>query len=180
MPEPGIVLNSDQIGDLHELLDHAETIAQWLLHATDEIIDDLAQAAYAAHFHPRSAVFWLVEDLVHTQYRLNRALHPDTGSHDQDPGQDTHAEPTAQAATSTTTSHRGRLDTTASIGNQSGRGCSRSSSSQARSPLNGSRALIICHWLVIEFGRHLAPVGGTKGQRSACCRIGSAQWCEHR
>jgi hypothetical protein len=70
MPEPGIVLNSDQIGDLHELLDHAETIAQWLLHATDEIIDDLAQTAYAAHFHPRSAVFWLVEDLVHTQYRL--------------------------------------------------------------------------------------------------------------
>ena len=118
MPEPGIVLNSDQIGDLHELLDHAETIAQWLLHATDEIIDDLAQTAYAAHFHPRSAVFWLVEDLVHTQYRLHRALHPDTSSHDQDPGQDTHAEPAAQAATSATTSYRGRLDTSASIGNQ--------------------------------------------------------------
>ena len=118
MPEPGIVLNSDQIGDLHELLDHAETIAQWLLHATDEIIDDLAQTAYAAHFHPRSAVFWLVEDLVHTQYRLHRALHPDTGSHDQDPGQDTHAEPAAQAATSATTSYRGRLDASASIGNQ--------------------------------------------------------------
>jgi hypothetical protein len=118
MPEPGIVLNSDQIGDLHELLDHAETIAQWLLHATDEIIDDLAQTAYAAHFHPRSAVFWLVEDLVHTQYRLHRALHPDTSSHDQDLGQDTHAEPAAQAATSATTSYRGRLDTSASIGNQ--------------------------------------------------------------
>ena len=118
MPEPGIVLNSDQIGDLHELLDHAETIAQWLLHATDEIIDDLAHTAYAAHFHPRSAVFWLVEDLACTQYRLHRALHPDTGSHDQDPGQDTHAEPAAQAATSATTSYRGRLDTSASIGNQ--------------------------------------------------------------
>jgi hypothetical protein len=114
MPEQGIALDTDQAEDLHELLDHVETIAQWLLHATDEIIDDLAQTAYAAHFHPRSAVFWLVEDLVHTQYRLHRALHPDTGSHDQD----THAEPAAQAATSATTSYSGRLDTSASIGNQ--------------------------------------------------------------
>jgi hypothetical protein len=114
MPEPGIVLNTDQAEDLHELLDHAETIAQWLLHAPDEVLSDLAQTAYPAHFHPRSAVFWLIEDLVHTQYRLHRALHPDTGSHDQD----THAEPAAQAATSATTSYSGRLDTPASIGNQ--------------------------------------------------------------
>lgn len=85
MPEPSIVLNPDQAEDLHELLDHAETIAQWLLHAAGEIPGDLAQTAYPTHFHPRSAVFWLIEDLVHTQYRLHKTLHPDPGSHDHDP-----------------------------------------------------------------------------------------------
>ena len=83
MPEPGIILNHDQAEDLHELLDHAETLAQWLLHATDEILDDLAKTAYPAHFHPASAVFWLIEDLVHTRYRLDKALHPDASTYDQ-------------------------------------------------------------------------------------------------
>jgi hypothetical protein len=107
MPESGIVLNPGQADDLRELLDDVETIAQWLLHAADEIIDDLAQTAYRAHFHPRSAAFWLVEDLVHAQYRLHKALHPDDGSHEQDyqdPRQDTRNQPNAQAETSATTS----------------------------------------------------------------------------
>lgn len=74
MPEPGIVLDPGQAEDLHELLDHAETTAQWLLHAADEILDDLAQTAYPAHFQPRSAVFWLIDNLAHTQYRLRKTL----------------------------------------------------------------------------------------------------------
>ncbi len=86
MPEPVIVLDTDQAEDLHELLDHAQTIAQWLLHADDQVLDDLAQTAYPAHFHPRSAAFWLIEDLVHTHCRLDKALHPD-------PEEDTRAEP---------------------------------------------------------------------------------------
>ena len=71
-----------------------------------------------AHFHPRSAVFWLIEDLARTRYRLHKTLHPDARSDDQDPGEDTRAKPAAQVATSTTTSHRGGLDTSAPIGNQ--------------------------------------------------------------
>jgi hypothetical protein len=74
MPEPGIVLDPGQAEDLHELLDHAETLAQWLLHAADDIPGDLAQTAYPAHFQPRSAVFWLIENLAHAQYRLRKTL----------------------------------------------------------------------------------------------------------
>ena len=74
MPEPATVLGSSQAEDLHQLLDHAETLAQWLLHADDKILDDLAQAAYPAHFQPRSAVFWLIENLVHIPYRLHKTL----------------------------------------------------------------------------------------------------------
>jgi hypothetical protein len=76
MPEPAVVLDPGQAEDLRELLDHAETIAQWLLHAGDEILDDLAQTAYPAHFQPRSAVFWLIENLVRTRYRLHKTLNP--------------------------------------------------------------------------------------------------------
>ena len=69
MPEPAIALDHGQGEDLRELIEHAETIAQWL-HTADDILDDLAQTAYPAHFQPRSAVFWLIENLAHTRYRL--------------------------------------------------------------------------------------------------------------
>ena len=77
MPEPGITLNADQAEDLCELLHHTQAITQWLLHAADEIINDLAQTAYPAHFHPRSAACWLIENLTHTRHRLHKTLHPD-------------------------------------------------------------------------------------------------------
>ena len=71
MPEPAIALDHGQGEDLRELIEHAETIAQWL-HTADDILDDLAQTAYPAHFQPRSAVFWLIENLAHTRYRLTK------------------------------------------------------------------------------------------------------------
>jgi len=52
MPGPVIALDLGQAEDLHELLDHAETIAQWLLHAADEIPGDLAQTAYPCPLPP--------------------------------------------------------------------------------------------------------------------------------
>ena len=69
----GIYLSPDQADDLCELLGHVHTIAWWLIFASDEITDDLAQAAYPAHFHPRSAVFWLTEDLINAGDRLHAA-----------------------------------------------------------------------------------------------------------
>jgi hypothetical protein len=75
MPE-ATVLDPDQAEDLRELLDHAESIAQRLPHAADEFPDDLAQTSYLAHFQPRSAGFWLIAILVHTQYWQRRTLRP--------------------------------------------------------------------------------------------------------
>jgi hypothetical protein len=91
-------------------------VARWLLSARDEITDDLAQAAYPAHFHPRSAVFWLTEDLIHAGGRLHKAIHPD-GSNDQPDGTNRHT-PAAQAGTSTTAFSRDELDNSTPIGNQ--------------------------------------------------------------
>ena len=59
------------------------TLAWWLLFASDEITGDLAQAAYPAHFHPRSAVLWLTEDLIHIGYWLHQAIHPGNDHNDQ-------------------------------------------------------------------------------------------------
>ena len=112
----GIYLSPDQADDLCELLDHVHTVAWWLLFARDEITDDLAQAAYPAHFHPRSAVFWLTEDLIHAGDRLHKAIHPD-GNNDQPDGTNRHT-PAAQAGTSATAFSRDELDNSTPIGNQ--------------------------------------------------------------
>ncbi len=87
-----IYLDQDQADDLCELLGHVHTVAWWLLFASDEITGDLAQAVYPAHFHPRSAVFWLTEDLIHIGDRLHKAIHPDNDNSDQ-PGGRTAATP---------------------------------------------------------------------------------------
>ena len=57
-------------------LHHTQTITQWLLHTTDEIINDLTQTAHPAHFHPRSAAFRLIEGLTRTHRQLHQTLHP--------------------------------------------------------------------------------------------------------
>ena len=112
----GIYLSPDQADDLCELLGHVHTIAWWLLFASDEITDDLAQAAYPAHFHPRSAVFWLTEDLIHAGDRLHKAIHPDDNN-DQ-PDETNRCTPTAQAGTNATALSRDKLDNSTPIGNQ--------------------------------------------------------------
>jgi hypothetical protein len=60
---------------------------------TDEILDDLAKTEYPAHFHPARAVSWLIEDLARTRRRLDKALHPDTSTHDHQPAKTPAASP---------------------------------------------------------------------------------------
>ena len=112
----GIYLDQDQADDLCELLGHVHTAAWWLLFASDQITGDLAQAAYPAHFHPRSAAFWLTEDLIHIGDRLHKAIHPDNDNSDQ-PGGTNRRNPAAQAGTSSTAPSRDGLDNSTPIGN---------------------------------------------------------------
>ncbi len=112
----GIYLDQDQADDLCELLGHIHTVAWWLLFASDQITGDLAQAAYPAHFHPPSAVFWLTEDLIHIGDRLHQAIHPDNDNSDQ-PGGTNRRNPAAQAGTSSTAPSRDELDNSTPIGN---------------------------------------------------------------
>ena len=112
----GIYLDQDQADDLCELLGHIHTVAWWLLFASDQITGDLAQAAYPAHFHPPSAVFWLTEDLIHIGDRLHQAIHPDNDNSDQPSGTN-RRNPAAQAGTSSTAPSRDELDNSTPIGN---------------------------------------------------------------
>ena len=112
----GIYLDQDQADDLCELLGHIHTVAWWLLFASDQITGDLAQAAYPAHFHPPSAVFWLTEDLIHIGGRLHQAIHPDNDNNDQPSGTN-RRNPAAQAGTSSTAPSRDELDNSTPIGN---------------------------------------------------------------
>lgn len=116
MPTPTITLTQDQADDLRELLSYAEILEDWLLHAPDHILSELARFAYHDHFHPCSATWWLIEDLGHLRCRLRKTL---PGHHQQDqPEVAPSAKAIAQTRTSPTASSRDRLDTAASIGNQ--------------------------------------------------------------
>jgi hypothetical protein len=90
MPQPVIVLDEDQADDLRELTALTAIVQQWLEHAADHILNDLAGFAYPHTFHPRSYAHWLAEDLASITTRLQQA----------------------------TNSSRDPLDTPASIGNQ--------------------------------------------------------------
>lgn len=119
MPARTTALTEDQAEDLRELLGYVAILEDWLLHAPDETISELADAAYHGHFHPYSAAWWLIEDIGHLGSRLRKAL---PGRH---PGQ---ARPAAapgvtagpEAETRTTPSSPDGLDTPSSIGNQNG------------------------------------------------------------
>jgi hypothetical protein len=117
MPTQTITLTKDQADDLRELLSYAEILEDWLLHAPDDTLDELARFAYHDHFHPYSATWWLVEDLGHLRCRLRKTL---TGHHHEqdEPAADPRAKTIEQAQTSPAASSRDRLDTAASIGNQ--------------------------------------------------------------
>jgi hypothetical protein len=69
-----ITLTQDQAEDLRELLTYAEILEDWLLHAPDDILNELARFAYHDHFHPCSAAWWLIEDLGHLGCRLRKTL----------------------------------------------------------------------------------------------------------
>ena len=64
MPEPDLTLDPDQADDLRELIDLTAILQEWLQHADDSILDDLASFAYRDTIHPRSCVDWLTDDLA--------------------------------------------------------------------------------------------------------------------
>jgi len=94
MPAETITLTHDQTEDLRELLNYAQTLEDWLLHAPDDILDELARFAYHDHFHPHSATWWLIEDLGHLRCRLRKSL----------PGHQQHPDPTGQRFSPTSAS----------------------------------------------------------------------------
>ena len=80
MPAVTITLNQGQAEDLRELLSYAQILEDWLLHAPDDILHELARFAYHEHFHPYSAAWWLIEDLGHLGCRLRNTF----AGHQQD------------------------------------------------------------------------------------------------
>ncbi|MBF8194605.1 hypothetical protein ITP53_54925 [Nonomuraea sp. K274] len=74
MPTLTLTLTEDSINDLRDLLDRVQTVEDWLLHAPHDVIDELADFAFHSHFHPRSAVAWLTEDLGNLNCRLRKLL----------------------------------------------------------------------------------------------------------
>ena len=116
MPAETITLTQDQAEDLRELLSYAEILEDWLLHASEEILDELARFAYHGHFHPCSAAWWLIEDLGHLRCRLRKTL--PGHHHEQDRPAVAHSiKAIAETGTSPTVSSRDGLDTATSIGN---------------------------------------------------------------
>ncbi len=74
MPDPAIVLDQDQTEDLRELIALTAILQEWLEHADDGILDDLASFAYRDTFHPRSYAHWLAEDLAALSSRLRKTV----------------------------------------------------------------------------------------------------------
>ena len=117
MPAETITLTQDQAEDLRELLSYAQILEDWLVHARDDILDELARFAYHDHFHPYSATWWLIEDIGHLGSRLRKTL----PGHQQDqdrPAVTPSIKVIAETETRPTASSRDGLDTATSIGNQ--------------------------------------------------------------
>jgi hypothetical protein len=113
-----ITLNQDQAEDLRELLSYAQILEDWLLHAPDDILHELARFAYHEHFHPYSATWWLIEDLGHLGCRLRNTLcrtsaRPRSASSCPHPT----VKAIAETGTRPSASSRDDLDTATTIGN---------------------------------------------------------------
>jgi hypothetical protein len=100
MPETTITLTEEQAEDLRELLDHTQIIEDWLLHAGEEVLAELADFAFPTHFHPASAVTWLTEDIGQLGCRLRQALSPHVDHEINTPAAASDAETVTEASTS--------------------------------------------------------------------------------
>jgi len=69
---PAVYFDPTDAGDLRALAGYLSIVEDWLLHTSDDVLDELARFAFRAVYHPRDGVDALVDHLGHASVALHR------------------------------------------------------------------------------------------------------------